>query len=80
MPPQILEKWAHFGCPGGHFGVFPASWVHCAVQKSLRSVSGAVSGVSWALLGAVLGRPWRQLGAKMASKRAPEADKNALEN
>ena len=76
MPPQILEKWGHFKCPGGHFGVFPASWVHCAVQ----SVSGAVSGVSWALLGAVLGRPGRQFGAKMASKRAPEADEHALEN
>ena len=44
------------------------------------SVSGAVLGSSWALLGAVLGRPGRQLGTKMASKRAPEADQNALEN
>ena len=77
---KILKKLDHFGCPGGHSGVFSASWVHCAVQKAVRSVSGAVSGGSWALLGVVLGRPGRQLGAKMAPKRAPEADKNVLEN
>ena len=44
------------------------------------SVSGAVLGSSWALLGAVLGCPGRQLGAKLAPKRAPEAEENDFEN
>mgnify|MGYP003336813860 CR=1 FL=1 len=59
-PPQILEKWGHLKCPGGHFGVFPASWVHCAVQKPLRSVSGATQ--SWT-------PSWTSLGANLEPKR-----------
>ena len=51
-----------------------------ALPEGLRAVWGAVLGGSWALLGAVLACPGRQLGAKLAPKRAPEADKNDLEN
>ena len=51
-----------------------------ALPEGLGAVSGAVLGGSWALLGAVLGCPGRQLGAKLVPKRAPEADKNDLDN
>ena len=50
------------------------------LPKRLGTLSGAVPGGSWGLLGAILGRPGRQLGAKLAPKRAPEAHKNDLEN
>ena len=51
-----------------------------ALPEGLGAVSGAVLGGSWALLDAVLACPGRQLGAKLAPKRAPEADKNDHEN
>ena len=66
--------------PGGHFWRSEACWVRSSLPKGPRAVSGAVLGGSWALLGAVLACPGRQHGAKLASKRAPEADKNDLDN
>ena len=74
------RKLAHFGGSWGHFWSSAASWVRFALPEGLGAVSGAVLGGSWALLGAVLACPGRQLGAKLAPKRAPEADKNDLEN
>ena len=48
--------------------------------RALKTVSVAVLGGSWPLLGALLGRLGRQLEAKLGPKRAPEAHKNDLEN
>ena len=80
MDLKIQENWLVLEGPGGHFWSSEASWVRFALPEGLGAVSGAVLGGSWALLGAVLGCPGRQLGAKLASKRAPEAHKNDLEN
>ena len=51
-----------------------------AASRSFLELSWNVLGRSWALLGAVLGCPAGQLGAKLASKKAAEADKTDLEN
>ena len=80
MDLKIQENWVILEGPGGHVSRSEASWVRFALPEGLGAVSGAVLGGSWALLGAVLGCPGRQLGAKLAPKRAPEADKNDLEN
>ena len=80
MDLKIQENWLILEGPGGHFWSSAASWVRFALPEGLGAVSGAVLGGSWALLGAVLACPGGHLGAKLAPKRAPEADKNDLEN
>ena len=80
MDVEIHENWVILEGPGGHFWRSEASWVRFSLPEGLGAVSGAVLGGSWALLGAVLGCPGRQLGAKLAPERAPEVDKNDLEN
>ena len=80
MDLKIHENWVILEGRGGHVWRSEASWVCFALPEGLGTVWGTVLGGSWALLGAVLGCPGRQLGAKLAPKRAPEADKNALEN
>ena len=80
MDPKIHSNWLILKSPGVHFWRSEASWVRFVLPEHLGTVSDAVPGDSWALLGAVLGRPGRQLGAKLAPKRAPEAHKNDLEN
>ena len=80
MDLKIHENWVILEGPGGHFWRSEACWVRFALPEGLGTVSGAVAGGSWPVLGGVFGRPGRQLGAKIASKRTPEADKNAHEN